>query len=293
MPLKEITAAGTVALQPREGKEPKVLLVHRPAYDDWTLPKGKLHADEFLPSAAARETYEETGVRVRLDRPLDPITYPVGGGFKTVHYWKASVLSLSRRKPDEEVDKVAWLSPRHALRRMTYPDERAVLEQALHLEDTTPLLVVRHGKAMLRKHWIGRDQLRPLNTRGRRQSLSLVRLFEAYDVRDLASSSSTRCVQTLQPYAKLTGLEVTGWTTLSEEQAETSAREVQKLMTRLAREAATARLGTAVCGHRPVLPIMLEAIGVANRPMQTGAVAVTHLDAQGRTSAVEWYKPRT
>ena len=290
--MKEITAAGTVALQPHEGSDPKVLLVHRPAYADWTLPKGKLEPDEFLPSAAARETFEETGVRVRLDRPLDPISYPVGGGSKIVHYWKASVLSLSRRKPDDEVDKVAWLSPRNALKRMTYPDEQAVLRQALALEDTTPLLVVRHGKAMLRRNWTGRDQLRPLNTRGRRQSQALVRLLEAYDVRDLASSSSARCVQTFAPYAKQTGLEVTGWTTLSEEQAETGPKAVRQLMTRLAKEAAASHRGTAVCGHRPVLPIMLEAIGVANRPMQTGAVAVTHLDATGHTAAVEWYKPR-
>ena len=290
--MKEITAAGTVALQPHEGKEPKVLLVHRPAYDDWTLPKGKLKTDEFVPSAAARETFEETGVRVRLDRPLDPLSYPVGGGSKTVHYWKARVLSLSRRKPDHEVDKVAWLSPRHALRRMTYPDEQSVLQQALELEDTTPLLVIRHGKAMLRRNWIGRDQLRPLNTRGRRQSQALVRLLEAYDVRDLASSSSARCMQTLAPYARLTGLEVTGWTTLSEEQAEIGAKAVRQLMGRLAKETASAHQGTAICGHRPVLPLMLEAIGVANRPMQTGAVAVTHLKASGRTAAVEWYKPR-
>lgn len=290
--MRQTTAAGTIALRPRTGKEPQVLVVHRPAYDDWTLPKGKLDPDEYVAAAAARETLEETGVKVRLSVPIDSISYPVGGGQKTVHYWRGVIVQANRRKPDREVDKVAWLAPRTAIARMTYDDEKRLVLQAFALPETTPLLIVRHGKAMERKHWTGRDQARPMASRGRRQSRALVPLLDAYGVGRLASSTSTRCTQTLAPYAKSAGLETEGWATLSEEQAAQNVKAVAQLMARLAKETASSGVPLAVCGHRPVLPTMLESLGIAPRFMQTGAVAVAHLTADGVTAAVEWHKPR-
>ena len=67
---KFTVAAGTVTIRHRPGKEPHVLLVHRPAYNDWTLPKGHLDPDEYEAVAAVRETHEESGVRVVLREPL-------------------------------------------------------------------------------------------------------------------------------------------------------------------------------------------------------------------------------
>ena len=67
----------------------------------------------------------------------------LGKGTKVVHYWRATPLEAKRRKPDKEVDKVAWLTAPNALARMTYADERAVLAKALTLEGTTPFLIVR------------------------------------------------------------------------------------------------------------------------------------------------------
>ncbi|MFV0453048.1 MAG: NUDIX hydrolase [Propioniciclava sp.] len=288
---RQIVAAGTVALQPREGKAPRILLVHRPGYDDWTLPKGKLEPDEYTAGAAARETLEETGVRVQLRQPLSPISYPVGGGRKTVHYWVASPTEQARRKPDREVDKVVWLSPSAAMKRMTYADEKGVVEQALAAEATTPVLVVRHGKAMLRTHWTARDQARPLASRGRKQSKALLPLLRAYGVERLISSSSTRCVQTFKPYSKSTGIDVEGWTVLSEEIGEENTKGVTTFMRRVVGETAE-RGGTAVCGHRPILPTMLEALDVVPRPLQTSAVVVAHVDPVGTTVAMEFHRPR-
>lgn len=291
--LKQITAAGTVVLRRRDGKPPQLLLVHRPSYDDWTLPKGKLDPDEYLPAAAVRETLEETAVAVRLGVPVNRITYPVGGGQKTVSYWNAGVVSTGRHRANAEIDKTAWLSLRTALKRMTYADEKELVEQALGLPATTPLLIVRHGKAMDRKHWTGKDQLRQLNSRGRRQSAQLIPLLNAYGVRELASSTSTRCVATLTPYAKAKRLDIKGWASLSEEQAKQNPQGVTKLMKRLLAQVATSGVPMAVCGHRPVLPAMLEALGIPHRAMQTAAVAVAHLDATGHTVAIEWHKPRS
>ena len=284
-------AAGVIALDSVAGADSKVLLVHRPLYDDWTLPKGKVEPDESLPACAVRETLEETGVRVRLEVPIGVIRYPVGGGLKEVHYWRAFVRETIPRRPDAEVDRVVWLSVRTALTRMTYGDERALVDRALALPRSTPVLVVRHAKAMERRHWSGRDQARPITERGRRQSRALVPLLDAYGVTRLESSSSTRCLQTLRPYAKAAHLEVNGWSTLSEEIAERSEKAVGKLMRRLSSSARADDAPTALCGHRPVLPLMLDALGVTPRPMQTAAVAVAHLDAAGATVATEYHKP--
>lgn len=286
-----ITAAGTVTMRLREGNGPQVLVVHRPRYDDWTLPKGKPDPDEYLAAAAQRETLEETGVDVRLGAPIHTMSYPVGGGIKTVHYWKGVVRKTKRRTPDKEVDKVAWLTPPKALARLTYTDEQALLLQGLAVPDTTPFVIVRHAEALERKHWTGRDQGRPITERGERQSQALVPLLSAYGVARVASSSSVRCVQTLQPFGLAAGLEVEAWSALSEEEGKDNPKAVRQLMRRLAKDAAGG-LPTVVCGHRPLLPVMLESLGIADRAMQTAAAAVAHLTADGDTAAVEFHKPR-
>ncbi|MBK8448164.1 MAG: NUDIX hydrolase [Micropruina sp.] len=287
-----VEAAGAIVLRRAKGRQVQVLLIHRPSYHDWSLPKGKLDPDEYLAAAAVRETREETEVRIRLVHPVDRIEYPIPTGTKRVAYWLGAEIEQKRFKPNSEVDKRIWLTVPSALKRMTYADERHLLEQAVKLPQTTPLLIVRHGKAMDRKHWSGKDQLRQLSSRGRKQSQQLVPLLDAYGVRDLASSTSVRCTSTLAPYAKSKRLDVKGWATLSEEQAKGNPDAVRKLMKRLIKETASSGVPRAICGHRPVLPLMLEALGVPSRPMSPGAVLVAHLSAAGDTVCVEWHKPR-
>src|SRR5919112_5587530 len=85
-----VRAAGAVVL--RRGQ---VLLVHRPAYDDWAFPKGKLDRSELAPLAAVREVQEETGIRVRLGAPLTSQSYPNGARTKVVDYWVGRVVGGS------------------------------------------------------------------------------------------------------------------------------------------------------------------------------------------------------
>lgn len=271
----------------------QVLLIHRPGYDDWSLPKGKINTDEYLAGCAARETLEETGVTPRLGLPLDRIGYPVGAGYKTVTYWRAEVITRQPRTPDAEVDRNKWMSVSRALATISYPDEAQLIEQAVALPATVPVLVARHAKAMLRKFWTGRDQARPLDSRGRRQSELLVPLLQAFGVQRAVSSSSARCMQTLKPFAKAAKLDIEGWTTLSEEQSRDTPRAVTTLMQRLVAETVESGTPLAICGHRPVLPLMFEALGVPARPLLPGAVLIAHLDAtDGHTVAVEFHKPR-
>lgn len=289
---KRITAAGTVVLREVAGEEPEVLLVHRPRYDDWSLPKGKINPDEYLAGCAVRETLEETSVAVRLGMPLDRLSYQVGGGTKTVSYWRARVICEDRHQPNTESDGILWLPASRADRKLTYADERPLIRQALDLADSVPFVILRHGKAMPRANWNGRDQARPLDERGRRQSRLLVPMLDAFGVTRLASSTSVRCLKTLQPHAKAHRLEVEGWTTLSEEQSDKNPKSVATLMKRLARQAVESAEPMAVCGHRPVLPLMLAAIGVPARALQPGAAVVAHLSPQAEVLAVEFHKPR-
>lgn len=288
---KETTAAGSVVLRPGSAEQ-EVLLVHRPRYDDWSLPKGKTHPDESLPGCAWRETAEETGISVKLSAPVDRIQYPVGNGIKTVHYWRATAAANGDHEPGEEVDEIAWLPVSEAQRRITYLDERRLLHQALGQPPTTALLIVRHTKAMLRANWSKRDQARPLDERGRRQAKLLAPMLAAYGVGRLASSTSVRCMKTLQPYAKASQLEIEGWTTFSEEQAEQNTKSVTTLMKRLVKETVASGVPLAVCGHRPVLPLMMAAVGLPERALKPGAAVVAHLDAHGEVVAVELHKPR-
>lgn len=284
---RPIQAAGAVVF----GAARAVLLVHRPAYDDWSLPKGKCEPSEYRPSTAAREVEEETATKIRLGAPIQTIGYATDKGNKVVHFWRATTVDVGRFKPNGEVDKVVWLSPDKAQHQLSYADERQVLEHALKIPPTVPVAIVRHGKAMLRRNWSGKDYLRPLDSRGRKQARDLIGPLSAFGITQLESSTSTRCVQTLQPYAKHIRGDIHTWSTLAEEHGAEHPKDVQALVQRLVKQAVKADHPTVISGHRPVLPTMLDVIGVEQRPMAPGTLVVAHVGADRRVVAAEWYRP--
>src|SRR5215218_7323905 len=117
-----INAAGGVVWRKRAGSgrsEPRVdvLVVHRPSYDDWTFPKGKVDPGEALQVTAVREIFVETGLRVRLGPPLVQVSYPVAAGTKVVDYWSARVIgpgTTEEFEPNKEVDELRWVGVREA-----------------------------------------------------------------------------------------------------------------------------------------------------------------------------------
>jgi 8-oxo-dGTP pyrophosphatase MutT (NUDIX family)/phosphohistidine phosphatase SixA len=275
----DVRAAGAVVL--RKGR---VVLVHRPAYDDWSFPKGKLDRGETTVAAAVREVMEETGLRIRLGVPLSRQSYPTAARTKVVDYWVGRVVGdhdVSRYLVNAEIDEVAWVDVEKAGRRLSYARDRRTLAEALHTgQATRALVVLRHGQARARKSWRRDDRLRPLMVAGKAQARAVVPLLEAYAVSRIASSSSTRCVDTVRPYADASGVRIAATAGLSEEDA--TSRRVAKVVNQLVASGEDAVL----CTHRPVLPSVYDALGIAREHHATGELVVVH-HRRGRVRAVE------
>jgi 8-oxo-dGTP diphosphatase len=131
-----VQAAGCVLWRrsPVDG-ELELCLVHRPKYDDWSWPKGKLKRDEDPLAGALREVEEETGYRAAPGARLPEMDYLAHGRPKQVRYWAAEATS-GAFVPNDEVDRILWLSPTAARSRLTQPRDRTLVDAlllALHL----------------------------------------------------------------------------------------------------------------------------------------------------------------
>ncbi|GAB2947093.1 NUDIX domain-containing protein [Nonomuraea fastidiosa] len=272
-----IRAAGAVILR-GSGSDTEVAVVYRPRYNDWTFPKGKLEPGEHVVAAAVREVREETGLTVTLGRPLPPVWYPIGGRRKRVDYWVARAVHDAGFAPDDEVGELRWVPLDEAGRLLSYTWDTPLIEalSAAPL-DTTPLVLVRHGSAGSRDEWEGDDATRPLDRRGLAQAGVLSAVLPAWRPGRLLSSPSARCVQTLEPYARISGLGIGVDPLLSEEGQD--PRKTPALVSSLSWPA-------AVCSHRKVLPGLIQALTGEDVRLRKGGFAVLHR-ADGRVVAVE------
>ncbi len=206
-----VRAAGGVLL--RGDVDTRVVaLVHRPAYDDWSFPKGKLEGDEDERTAAIREVEEETGLRCDLDEDLGVVSYVDGRGRpKVVRYWRMTPPEGAELAPAHEIDRAEWVPLHEAEERLTYPHDRELLArvtgQAVSAAPAS-MYLIRHAKAGSRQGWHEPDELRPVSRTGRQQSMDLVELFDGMPVRRLFSSPFLRCIQTLEPLAEARHLDI-------------------------------------------------------------------------------------
>lgn len=249
-----VLAAGAVLWRPTDDGAPtdavEVALVHRPRYDDWSLPKGKLDPGETEAVTAVREVEEETGYAAELGRRLASVTYPVEQGTKRVRYWAARALG-GEFVPNSEVDEMIWLPVDAAMKRLHYPQDRKVLRRfAKQPADTRTVLIVRHAVAGSKARYKGNDNERPLDKKGRAQAESLVGLLLAFGATDLYAAPRTRCRQTLEPTAEELGATIRDEPTLSEE-AYTDDRSAGRL--RLA-EIAKSDGTPVICTQGKVIP---------------------------------------
>ncbi len=134
----QVRAAGGVVWQMSDGTV-EVVLVHRPKYDDWTLPKGKLEAGETDEEAAHREVVEETGLDCVLGRELPAVRYIDNKGrAKQVRYWEMTVAG-GELTINDEVDQLDWFDLRAGRRRLTYDHDRDVLDAFSRFAEAGPI----------------------------------------------------------------------------------------------------------------------------------------------------------
>jgi 8-oxo-dGTP diphosphatase len=194
----QVRAAGGVVLRLGPGRRPEVLLVHRPAHADWTLPKGKAAGDEPDEACALREVAEETGLVCSLGPELGATRYrDRHGRDKQVRYW---VMTACRGAfaPNAEVDQVRWLGLAEATGQLSYEGDRALLARVDPVLRALVVLV-RHARAVDPADWVGDDRTRPLDPVGWRQAAALAGAVAGYPVTRLLASPSERCIQTLEP----------------------------------------------------------------------------------------------
>lgn len=258
-PDKLVCAAGAV-LWRRRGDTIEVALVHRPRYDDWSLPKGKVDPGEVEAVTAVRELLEETGQHAELGRFLTTVTYPLSRATKRVRYWSARATG-GTFVPNTEVDELVWLAAPAALDRLGYTTDRKVLRAFLKQPaDTRTVLIVRHGTAGSRRRFAGDDTLRPLDKNGRAQAAALVELLCAFGATDVFAADRVRCRQTVAPLAERLGVPIGTEPLLTEEAYAGDPRRSRRRVLQIAgvRDGADAAGTPVICTQGKVIPDLID-----------------------------------
>lgn len=276
-----IRAAGVVLLR-RTGPVPEVLIVHRPHYNDWSLPKGKLDPGEQEIHTAIRECDEETGFQAVLGPRLPSLHYLVDGVPKVVHFWSAHSSSDEGFTPGPEVDAIRWIPVDESRNLLSHAAEAELVARAAGLPQTSPLILLRHTAAAKRSDYRGKDDSeRPLSGKGRSQAKALVPLLDAFGITDVHASNAVRCHDSVRKIAKHLGTGVQHEPTMSEEgfqdRPERTARRMRKVILDPA--------PLVMCSHRPVLPTLLE---VAAEVLGTAEMTSEDPDRDGVDREARW-----
>jgi 8-oxo-dGTP pyrophosphatase MutT (NUDIX family)/phosphohistidine phosphatase SixA len=306
-----VYAAGGVVWRVVEDKL-LVLLIHRTKYRDVTLPKGKVDPGEMLAETAAREIFEETGIRVALGIPVGVSRYRLPSKRqKIVHYWAAEATDAAIRAsafvPNKEIAALEWVTPKKALARLSYPVDAEIVENFMRLVDegvlqTFPLIVLRHAKAINREEWEGKDAARPLAPRGRKQAASIVGPLLAFGARKLISSPAKRCMKTVVPLSAALARKIDTSDLISQDAWEEGRSDARTVVGQRVR----ARKPAVLCSHGPVLPEILTEIALATgtlrgsylgsaSALEPAAFSVVHLSADTPGSgivAIETHTPK-
>jgi broad specificity phosphatase PhoE/ADP-ribose pyrophosphatase YjhB (NUDIX family) len=244
-----------VLWRPTDSTNPglEIAVVHRPRYDDWSLPKGKVDPGETAPVAAVREVVEETGHHATLGRRLELVSYPIEAGVKKVYYWAARSTG-GEFTPGREVDELAWLPVADATKRLNYAQDRKMLRHfAKHPADTHTVLVVRHGTAGRKSRFSGDDTKRPLDKRGRAQAEALVPQLLAFGASDVYAADRLRCHQTVEPLAEELGVTIHNEATLTEEAYAKNPKRGRHRILRIAEREGT----PVICTQGKVIPDLI------------------------------------
>jgi 8-oxo-dGTP diphosphatase len=253
-----IRAAGAIIWRENSPFDLEVLVIHRPQYDDWTFPKGKVDDGESSIAAAYREVKEETGVDAVFGQYLGTTSYKVDDNKKKVKYWMARAKNdPTPFIPNSEVDKIEWVDSKTARHFLTHDEDRDLLDDFMSRERyASTLVLLRHAKAVKRSEWNDYDLDRPLNNDGVAQSYKLVKQLEPFGIQGIFSSDATRCFTTVEPFSQSSGIKVNVTKDLNEEEFDKSA----KTSVEYVRQVMKFEGNHLVSGHNPIIPHVLSKI---------------------------------
>ncbi|PZM95126.1 MAG: NUDIX hydrolase [Actinobacteria bacterium] len=260
-----VRAAGGVVWRPAaHGVE--ICLVHRPRYDDWSLPKGKLEAGEHPLVAAVREVGEEAGLRGVPQVHLGTVSYTTRDGTrKTVDYWSMRGREEAGLAIAGEVDAVCWLPPASAARQVTYPHDAQILKGFAELPAVTAVVtLVRHGLAA-EQGWPGVGDAAPLDAAEIAEAQAFAAVQALTQPQRLVSASPQCCVHTLSPLARRLDLPVEIDSAFDApapgaDSADHGIRAAARL-----KEFAAAGVSAAICGQGGVIPDVLARLTGTDR----------------------------
>lgn len=288
-PKGSIWAAGTVVADLSDD-EPRYLLVHRPRYEDWSLPKGKLNKQETFLEAAIRETREETGFLGKKARPVGTVGYLTKAGNPKVVRWWLTTPKKGKFKKNSEVDQINWATFDEANAVLDYSNDKTVLDRANDMvldRSAGSVHLVRHASAGVRDKTDPDDEHRGIDKRGKRQRRAIRDLLLGHPITRIGSSQFDRCVQTLQEISDTIGIPVEREIALSEG---THPNRTVALINELQEDAAV------LCSHGDVISGLvghLFAEGVPmDGPMEWAKGSIWHLRTiRGRVVSGSYIPP--
>lgn len=257
-----IIAAGAVVWRKNSKGVTEIAIVHRPKYDDYSLPKGKAEPGESLISTAYREVFEETNLTTQFGPFLGSVEYFSPLGLKRVSYWAAkSIGEENLFVLNDEVDRLNWIVISKAVDKLTSETDKEILGRFVNtFYDTQPLILLRHAKALARSEWPGDDDDRPLDALGQIQASKLASIYQIFNLRQIHTSDAIRCYDTVIPLSKSLGLklEVTG------KLSESSFKKDKERAFDYLKEVIKSNKSALLCSHNPILPKLLVKVSKKN-----------------------------
>ena len=250
-----ISAAGAVVWRKHKDNFTEVAIIHRPKYDDWSFPKGKLEVGESLIACAHREVLEETNLQTEFGPHLGQVEYFTPDGLKKVTYWSAKVIAEKPFRANTEVDQLKWIPITKVIEVLTNETDKEIFDKFVKVKfNSKPFILLRHAKAITRDEWQGEDDDRPLSSSGQNQAMRLLSTYQVFNIDQIHSSDAVRCYDTVKSMAKGLDIKLEVSSKLSESTYKKDKEKAFDYVSELIKE--DKRI--LICSHNPILPKMLN-----------------------------------
>jgi 8-oxo-dGTP diphosphatase len=250
-----ISAAGAVVWRKHKDNFTEVAIIHRPKYDDWSFPKGKIEVGESLIACAHREVLEETNLQTEFGPHLGQVEYFTPDGLKKVTYWSAKVIAEKPFRANTEVDQLKWIPITKVIEVLTNETDKEIFDKFVKVKfNSKPFILLRHAKAITREEWQGEDDDRPLSSSGQNQAMRLLSTYQVFNIDQIHSSDAVRCYDTVKSMAK--GLDIK--LEVSSKLSESTYKKDKEKAFDYVRELIKEDKSILICSHNPILPKMLN-----------------------------------